>query len=48
MLKYRRMEITYGGNKMSVKICELTVSEYLQKLIFTEIMLKVCNNIYTA
>ena len=34
------MKITYGGNKMSAKICEIKDFEYLQKLIYTERMLK--------
>ena len=39
------MKIKYGGN---AKICEIDSFEYLQKLIYTEIMLKICNYIYTA
>ena len=42
------MKITCGGNKMPAKICETNNFEYLQKLIYTEIMLKICNNIYTT
>ena len=33
---------------MSAKIWEINNFEYLQKFIHTEIMLKICNNIYTA
>ena len=40
------MKIKYGGNEMSAKICEINNFEYLQKLIYTEIMLKICNYIY--
>ena len=40
------MKIKYGGNKMSAKTCEINNFEYLQKLIYTEIMLKTCNYIY--
>ena len=42
------MKIKYRGNKMSAKICEINNFEYLQKLIYTEIMLKICNYIYIA
>ena len=42
------MKIKYGGNKMSAKICEINNFEYLQKLIYTEIMLKICNCMYTT
>ena len=42
------MKIKCGGNKMSAKICEINNFEYLQKLIYTEIMLKICIYIYTA
>ena len=42
------MKIKYGGNKMSAKICEINHFEYLQKLIYTQIMLEICNYIYTA
>ena len=42
------MKIKYGGNKMSAKICEINNFEYLQKLIYTEIMLKICIYIYTV
>ena len=38
----------YGGNKMSAKICEINNFEYLQILIYTEILLKISKNIYTA
>ena len=41
------MKMTYGRNKKSAKIYEINHFEYLQKLIYTEIMLKICNNIYT-
>ena len=41
------MKIKYGGNKMSAKICEINNFEYIQKLIYTEIMLKICNYVYT-
>ena len=40
------MKLKYGGNKMSAKICEINNFEYLQKLIYTEIMPKMCNFIY--
>ena len=40
------MKIKYRGNKMSAKTCEINNFEYLQKLIYTEIMLKICNYIY--
>ena len=42
------MKIQYCGNKMSAKICEINNFEYIQKLIYTEIMLKICNYIYTV
>ena len=42
------MKITYDGNKVSAKICEINIFDYLQKLIYIEIMLKICSNIYTA
>ena len=42
------MKIKYGGNKMFAKICEINNFEYLQKLIYAEIMLKICNYIYTV
>ena len=42
------MKIKYGGNKMSAKICEINNFEYLQKWIYTEIMLRICNYIYTV
>ena len=42
------MKITYGKHKMPAKICKIKKFEYLQKLIYTEIMLKICNNIYTS
>ena len=42
------MKIKYGGNKMFAKICQINNFDYLQKLINTEIMLKICSNIYTA
>ena len=42
------MKITYGKHKMPAKICKIKKFEYLQKLIYTEIMLKICNNIYTT
>ena len=42
------MKMKYDGNNMSTKICEINNFEYLQKLIYTEIMLKICNYIYTA
>ena len=35
------MKIKYRGNKMSAKICEINNFEYLQKLIYTEITLKI-------
>ena len=41
------MKITYSGNKISAKTCEINNFEYLQKLIYTE-MLKICKNIYTT
>ena len=34
------MKITYSRNKMFAEICEMNNSEYLQKLIYAEIMLK--------
>ena len=42
------MKIKYGGNKISAKICEVNNCEYLQKLTFTEVMLKIYNYFYTA
>ena len=42
------MKIKYRGNKMSAKICEINNFEYLQKLIYTETMLTICNYIYTV
>ena len=42
------MKLKYGRNKMSAKICEINNFEYLQKLIYTEIMLKICNYFYTV
>ena len=42
------MKIKYGGNKMSAKICEINNFEYLQKLIYTEIILKIWSYIYTS
>ena len=42
------MKIKYGGNKMSAKTCEINDFEYLQILIYTEIMLKICNYTYTV
>ena len=33
---------------MSAKICEINNFEDLQKLIYTEVMLKIYNNIYTS
>ena len=42
------MKIKYGGNKMSAKICEINNFEYSKKLIYTEIMLKICNYIYAT
>ena len=42
------MKIKYGGNKMSAKICEINNFEFSQKLIYTEIMLKICKYIYTV
>ena len=42
------MKIMCGENKMPAKICETNNSEYLQKLIYTETMLKIYNNIYTT
>ena len=42
------MKIKHGGNKMPAKICEINNFEYLQILIYTEIMLKICNYIYTT
>ena len=42
------MKSTYGGNKMSAKICGINNFKYLQSLIYTEIMLKICNKIYTS
>ena len=32
------MKITYGGNKMAAKSCEMNNFGNLQKLIYTEIM----------
>ena len=34
------MKVKYGGNEMSAKICEKNYFDYLQKLIYPEIMLK--------
>ena len=42
------MKIMFGGNKMSAKVWEINKFEYLKKLIYTEIMLKIYNNIYNA
>ena len=42
------MKITYDGNKVSAKICEINIFDNLQKLMYIEIMLKICSNIYTA
>ena len=42
------MKLKYGGNKMAARICEINNFEHLQKWTYTEIMLKICNNIYTA
>ena len=42
------MKITYGRNKMSTKTCKINHFDHLQKLIYTETMLKICNNIKTS
>ena len=47
-MKYRRMKIMEDGNKMWAKICEINNFEYLQKLIYTKTILKICNSIYTT
>ena len=40
------MKVTYGENKMPAKICEVNNFEYLEKLIYTEVMFKICNTIF--
>ena len=42
------MKIMYRRMKISAKICEIDNFKYLQKLMYTTIMLKISNNIYTA